>query len=94
MPAVLQLPGLLGGPEVLVFLLLMVVIGIFIGRWVYRDAKSRGSDWAWQWGVGVAILLVLVGPGLLALGIYLLVRGDKTRKSIRAEQVDEILSSQ
>jgi hypothetical protein len=75
----LQIPGIPAGPEVLVFLLIMVIIGILIGRWVYQDAKSRESDWAWQWGVGIAILLIPVVPGLVLLLIYLLVRGSKKR---------------
>jgi hypothetical protein len=79
MLTILQLPGLFGGPEVLIFLLVWTILAAFIGRWVYRDAKSRGSNWAWQWGVGIAILLVGVGPGLLALLVYFLIRGDKTQ---------------
>lgn len=60
------------------FLLLFIIFGL-IGRWVYRDAKSRGSDWAWQWGVGIA-LLFLAGlvPGLLGILIYVSVRGERT----------------
>lgn len=61
--------------------LLLIAIGILmlIGRWIYFDAKSRGSDWAWQWATGVPFLFVLgVVPGMLAVVIYLLVRGDKT----------------
>jgi hypothetical protein len=37
----LQVPG---GPELLIiFLILFIAFGL-IGRWVYRDARSRGSD--------------------------------------------------
>lgn len=80
MAAALQIPGIPAGPEILVFLLLLVIIGILVGRWVYRDAKSRGSNWAWQWGVGIAVLLVPIVPGLLVLIIYLLLRGNKTQR--------------
>lgn len=71
---ILQIPGIPGGPEVLVVLLVLVVVFGLVGRWVYRDAKKQGSEWAWQWGVGVAVLF-LVGfvPGLLGLVVYLLV---------------------
>lgn len=79
MSVTLQLPGLLGGPEILLFLLFMAVVGIVVGRWVYQDAKSRGSSWAWQWGVGIAVLLIPVAPGLLALATYILTRGNKIR---------------
>jgi uncharacterized membrane protein len=80
MATALQVPGIPAGPEVLIFLLILVVIGILVGRWVYRDAKSRGSNWAWQWGVGTAILLVPIVPGLIVLIIYLFVRGNKTQE--------------
>ncbi|PAU84297.1 hypothetical protein CK500_07670 [Halorubrum salipaludis] len=74
-PVPLQVPG---GPELLILLLILLVVFGLVGRWVYRDAKSRGSDWAWQWGVGVA-LLFLAGlvPGLLGILIYVTVRGDR-----------------
>ncbi|WP_049985340.1 hypothetical protein [Halobellus rufus] len=78
-PLPLQVPG---GPELLIlFLVLLVVFGL-VGRWVYRDAKSRGSDWAWQWGVGVA-LLFLAGlvPGLLGILIYVTVRGERVEST-------------
>jgi hypothetical protein len=80
MATTLQVPGIPAGPEVLVFLLIMLVIGILVGRWVYQDAKSRGSNWAWQWGVGIAILLVPVVPGLVVLIIYLFIRGSKIQE--------------
>lgn len=77
MAVIAQFPGLLGGPEILIILLVWIVIAVFIGRWIYRDARSRGSDWAWQWGVGIGVLFIGVGPGFLALIIYFLVRGEK-----------------
>lgn len=71
----LQVPA---GPELLIiFLILFIVLGL-IGRWVYRDAKSRGSDWAWQWGVGIAFLFLAgLVPGLVGMLIYVLVRGER-----------------
>lgn len=70
--------GIPGAPELLIILLIFFIVFGLIGRWVYNDAKSRGSQWAWQWGVGIA-LLFLAGlvPGLLGIIIYLLVRGDR-----------------
>jgi len=71
----LQVPG---APELLVVLLVLVVAFGLIGRWVYRDARSRGSQWAWQWGVGIGVLFLAgLVPGLLGLLIYLVVRGDR-----------------
>ena len=68
-----------GGPELLLILFIVFVLlfGI-LGRWIYRDAKDRGSDWAWQWATGIPIMFILgLVPGLLATIIYLLVRGEK-----------------
>jgi hypothetical protein len=81
MQSVLQISPLFGGVETLIIMLVMAVVGFFVGRWVYRDAKTRGSNWAWQWGVGIGILLIPIAPGLLLLAIYLLVRDDKTRSN-------------
>ncbi|MCY4732916.1 hypothetical protein KY092_20515 [Natronomonas gomsonensis] len=75
----LQVPG---GPELLIVLLILFVAFGLVGRWVYRDAKSRGSDWAWQWGVGIA-LLFLAGlvPGLLGVLVYVLLRGERVESA-------------
>jgi hypothetical protein len=73
-----QIPGLPGGPELLIVLLLALIIVVFVGRWVYRDAKARGSKWAWQWSVGISVLFFFgLVPGLLGLVIYLFLRDDK-----------------
>lgn len=70
----LQVPGL---PELLIVASILVVAFGLVGRWVYRDAKSRGSEWAWQWGVGVGVLLLFgLVPGLLGIVIYLLMRDE------------------
>lgn len=71
----LQIPG---GPELMIILLILFLVFGLIGGWVYRDAKSRGSDWAWQWGVGIALLFLLgLVPGLLGVLIYVSVRGER-----------------
>ena len=73
-----QIPGLPGGPEILIILFVILIIVVLVGRWVYRDAKARGSKWAWQWGVGISVLFFFgLVPGLLGLVIYLLLRGNK-----------------
>ena len=73
--------GIPGGPELLITLLIFFVVFGLIGRWVYNDAKSRGSEWAWQWGVGIAFLF-LVGliPGMFGIIIYFLIRGDRSNQ--------------
>ncbi len=81
MQSMLQISPLLGGVETLIIMAIMAVVGFFVGRWVYQDAKSRSSDWAWQWGVGIGILLIPIGPGLVLLAIYFLVRGNKSRSN-------------
>ena len=75
-PAVL--PGAPGGPELIIVLSIILLLLGLLGRWIYRDAKSRGSDWAWQWATGIPMMFVLeLVPGLLTLIIYLLVRDDR-----------------
>lgn len=62
----------------LTVLAVLAVLYATLGRWLYRDASRRGSEWAWQWATGIpALLLLAVVPGLLVLIIYLLVRGDE-----------------
>ena len=70
--------GVPGGPELLILLIIFVIPGVLVGRWIYRDARKRGSNWAWQWAVGIVFLFVAgLVPGLLGVIIYLLVRGDE-----------------
>lgn len=70
--------GIPGAPELLITLLIIAVLAAFVGRWVYRDARARGSDWAWQWAVGIVFLFLFgLVPGLLGIIIYLLVRDDR-----------------
>jgi hypothetical protein len=70
----LQVPG---GPELLILVVVVLVVFGLVGRWVYRDAKSRGMDWAWQWGVGVGLLFLFgLVPGLLGVLIYVSVRDE------------------
>jgi hypothetical protein len=69
----LQIPGLPGGPEILIILVVLLIAFGLIGRWVYRDAKKQGSAYAWQWGVGVGVLFIAgLVPGLLGLLLYVL----------------------
>jgi len=60
-----------GGPE-LVVILLLLLLPVGLGYWVYADATRRGNDSAALWAVIVAglTLLTLVG-GVLAVIVYL-----------------------
>lgn len=70
--------GVPGAVELGIIILVVLLLAAFAGRWVYRDAKQRGSDLAWQWAVGITILFLFgLVPGLLGIIIYLLIRGDR-----------------
>ena len=75
----LPVPGL---PELMILLIIFGVFGVLFGRWIYRDAKSRGSAWAWQRAVGI-FLLFLIGlvPGLIGLALYFGLRGERQHSS-------------
>lgn len=74
--------GPLPGGQEAIFILIFVILLSMLGRWIYYDAKSRGSDWAWQWGVGIPILAFFaIVPALLALLIYFYIRGERIRPS-------------
>lgn len=65
----------------LMFLFYLLVV-IFLGHWVRKDAIKRNSNHPTGWGVGVgALLLAGTVPGLFALTAYLVLRGDPLRSS-------------
>ncbi len=59
-------PAMFGGIICTIYIV-MIILVIFLGIWVYRDAESRGQNGA-LW-----LLVVLVG-GLIGLIIYFVVR--------------------
>ena len=59
-------PAFFGGLICTIYIV-MIIIVIFLGIWVYRDAESRGQNGA------IWLLVVLIG-GLLGLIIYFVVR--------------------
>lgn len=76
-PGQLLIPGLPGGRIAVIITILILIVVAFIGRWVYHDAKRRGSKWAWQWGVGIGILLLIgVVPGIIGIIYYISTRDD------------------
>ena len=78
-PVPLQIPG---GAELSIILVILFIVFGLVGRWVYRDAKSRGNEWAWQWGVGIAFLFLAgLVPGLLGLLIYVSVREERAEST-------------
>jgi hypothetical protein len=64
-----------GGPALLPFGIIVLVIAAILTYWVYNDATGRGRDQAllWALGVGVLTLLTVLG-GLIAFGVYLYTR--------------------
>jgi uncharacterized membrane protein len=64
-----------GGPELLIVFVLLTLLVIVPGVWVYRDATRRGVPYAPAWALGV-VALFFAGfvPGLLALAAYFFVR--------------------
>ncbi len=72
-----------GGTELLILLVILAVVGIFVARWVYNDAKSRGSEWAWQWAVGIVFLFIMgLVPGIIGLLAYFWVRVERGHSSV------------
>ncbi len=55
--------------------LIVLIIALVLGYWVYKDAKGDGKDNALLWGlvVGILTLFTVIG-GLIALGVYLFTR--------------------
>ena len=69
-----------------VLLLLIVAVPFIVGIYVYRDASRRGMN-ALLWALASAI-----GPALIGLIIYLLVRGNYS--DLRCPQCDETVKEQ
>lgn len=64
--------GIPGGPELMVILLIFVV-PVALGYYVYQDALKRGEDqsMAALWAVAVGGLFVIyVIPGIVAFAVY------------------------
>ncbi|SDY83148.1 hypothetical protein SAMN05216564_11139 [Halopenitus persicus] len=61
-------------------LLGLAILYATVGRWIYADARNRGSEWAWQWGFGTPLTVFLgVDVFLLVIVIYLLLRASDDR---------------
>ena len=56
----------------LVFLMLLIVLPVLVGVYVYRDARRRGMN------AGLWTLIAIVAPSLIGFLVYLLVRGNYT----------------
>lgn len=62
-----------GDPGFLSLGLLVLVLALVMGYWVYSDAESKGNDNAMLWGLAVGLLtLFTVLGGVIALIIYIL----------------------
>lgn len=64
-----------GGPEILVFGLIMLIyliVPFVLAYWVYNDADARGNENAALWAIAVGGLTFLTFfGGILALVVYL-----------------------
>lgn len=75
--------GLPGGPMLVLFGLIVLVVPFVMAYWVYTDAESRGETNAALWAVGVGGLtyLTLFG-GFLALAVYIWQRGESRQTNV------------
>ncbi|GAA0518032.1 hypothetical protein SAMN04488066_1195 [Halorubrum aquaticum] len=72
------LPGVVVARDELWLLLALLVLWATLGRWLYRDATSHGSEWAWQWGFGTPLAVIAgLDVMLLVVVIYLLLRDSE-----------------
>lgn len=51
--------GVPGAVELALLVLVLLVVAALVGRWISRDARASGSDWAWQWSTGIFPLFLL-----------------------------------
>lgn len=59
-------------------LISVTIAGIVAATWVYYDARTRGIDNPVLWAAVIAFLFLLYAvPGIVALVIYILMRGEK-----------------
>ncbi|WP_224268926.1 hypothetical protein [Haloprofundus salinisoli] len=69
-----------GGPE-LTIILLVLVLPIGAGLFVYYDAKQHGMKYAPAWALGVlALFFAYVVPGVLGFLAYIYVREKQVRE--------------
>lgn len=61
--------------------IVLLVISIGVGYWVYKDASNRDNN-ELLWGIGVGALLFLFPIlGIIALVAYVILRNDETTAS-------------
>lgn len=60
----------------IVMTVVLLIVGIAVGYWVYKDASKRGNN-ELLWAAGVGGLLFLFFPiGIVVLIAYFVLRGD------------------
>jgi len=69
--------GFPGGPELVIFGLIFLIIPFVMAYWVYTDAERRGEENGalWALAVGALTFLTLFG-GILALVVYIWQRDE------------------
>lgn len=64
--------GMPGGPALLLFGLIYLIVPFVLAYWVYNDAEKRGNEMAAWWAVAVGGLTFLTFfGGILALVVYI-----------------------
>jgi hypothetical protein len=71
--------GLPGGPELLIFGLLFLVLPFVFAYYVYTDAEERGEENAALWAVAAGLAGLIASPigGLLVVVVYIWQRDEK-----------------
>ena len=69
--------GIPGGPELVIFGLIFLIIPFVMAYWVHTDAERRGEENGalWALAVGALTFLTLFG-GILALVVYIWQRDE------------------
>lgn len=64
-------------PELIALGIAYLLVPVFVGYWVYRDATKRGSPNALNWGLALFLFGVMSPPPLaVGVALYLSVRGE------------------
>jgi hypothetical protein len=71
--------GIPGGPELLIFGLLFLILPFAFAYYVYTDAEERGEENAALWALAAGLAGIIASPigGLLVVVVYIWQRDEK-----------------